>query len=52
MTHRKSKTRAKGSPPRRRRSDRRPRAVEIPLHDANATCLDFRAVGSRQVFAA
>jgi hypothetical protein len=52
MTHCKSKTRDKGSPRRRQRRDRQPRAVEIPLDDNNATYLDFPALGSRQVVAA
>jgi DDE family transposase len=52
MTHCKSKTDAKGRPQRHRRSDRQPHAVEIPGDDANLTCLDFPALGSRQVVAA
>src|SRR5262249_14934058 len=52
MTHCKSKTHGNGSPWRRRGIDRRPRAAEIPLDAANATYLDFPALGSRQVVAA
>jgi hypothetical protein len=52
MTHCKSKTHRKGSPRRHRQADLRPTAVEIPLDDANATCLDFPVLGSRQVVAA
>src|SRR5262245_9858166 len=46
MTHCKSKTHRKGSPRRHRQADLRPTAVEIPLDDANATCLDFPVLGS------
>jgi hypothetical protein len=52
MTQCKSKRHGKGSPRRHQRSDRRPRAVEIPLADPNATLLDFPVLGSRQVVAA
>src|SRR5262245_25144922 len=52
MTHCKCKTHRKGSPRRHRQADLRPTAVEIPLDDANATCLDFPVLGSRQVVAA
>jgi hypothetical protein len=52
MTQCKSKSHRKSTLPRRRRADRRPASVEIPLDSPNVTYLDFPVVGSRQVVAA
>jgi hypothetical protein len=52
MTECNSKTHLKATPKRGRQADRRPSAAKILLDDANATYLDFPALGARQVVAA